>query len=104
VNKPRTDRQWAMLCARLFKTIKPCRHGGRGLSDHREFEAAFEGGWPDRPANSDAVAEHLRAMVRSDLNLARAVVLHDVADGSGIVRLADHARTALADAIAGIKP
>jgi hypothetical protein len=100
VKRPQTDRQWAILCARLFKSIKPHRHGGRGLSDHREFEAAFEGGWPNNPANADAVAAHLRAMVEADLDLASAVIRHDVADGSGIVGLADHARAALARALA----
>ena len=90
---PKTDRGWAGQCARMFKTIKPYCHyagGALGLSGNRRFEAPFEGA-----ANADNVVTELRAMVVTDNALARAVILHDEQDGSGVVGLADWARASL---------
>jgi hypothetical protein len=95
---PTTDRGWAGYAARMFKTIKPYARGGYGLSDNHRFETPFEGGYPEAPADAENVVQHLRVMVQTDLTLARAVVLHDECDRSGIVGLADIARTAIAKA------
>ena len=99
MSRPKTDIEWARYVARMFKRIKPEGHGGRGLSGNRNFEAAFEGGWSDAPANSERVFEHLKQMVRSDLNLARAVITHDEVDGSGVIELPDIARDVIAKSV-----